>query len=66
MTHLLLRLALPASLLLAGCSGRAIPDLSGAHGTTAQAVRGEAPGAPPLRPESGNIWSEGLTPSARP
>ncbi|MFC3124812.1 hypothetical protein ACFOD4_07040 [Pseudoroseomonas globiformis] len=64
---LLKRLALPWLVVvsLASCSGPDQDlDLSGAHGTTIQSIRGEAPAAAPLRPETGNIWDQGLTPSA--
>ena len=61
--------------LLAACSTPAAPGGAtiGARGTTVESVRGSAPGNPNaaapldgvLRPEPGNIWSEGLE-TARP
>ncbi|KAA2212623.1 hypothetical protein [Teichococcus oryzae] len=67
MMRLPLLFAAPTALLLAGCGGQApAPDFSGARGTTVQAIRGEAASVAPLQPEAGDIWSEGLTPSARP
>lgn len=55
--------ALPV--LLSACAGgTASPDTSGMHGSTVQAIRGESAADTPLRPETGNIWSEGLTPAA--
>lgn len=52
--------------LLAACAGRNEPaeGILGARGPTVDSVRGAAPAdGDILRPESGNIWSEGLTPS---
>ena len=52
--------------LLAACGGRGEPveGILGAHGPTVDNVRGAAPaGGDVLRPEPGDIWSEGLTPS---
>jgi hypothetical protein len=54
--------------LLAGCSGGAKSEdtVLGVHGPTVDHVRGGRPGSDAdgvLRPEPGNIWSEGLTPS---
>jgi len=52
-------LALPA--LMAGCSaGSSDPDLTAPRGTTLDTMQGVSSGAEPLRPESGNIWGEGL------
>lgn len=53
--------------LLAGCAGSERPDdnVLGARGPTVDTVRGGAGSGAgdALRPEPGNIWSEGLTPS---
>lgn len=53
--------------LLAACGGgnEPVEGVLGARGPTVDNVRGAAPasGADVLRPEPGNIWSEGLTPS---
>ena len=52
--------------LLAACAGKDEPvqGILGAHGPTVDNVRGAAPASDgTLRPEPGNIWSEGLTPS---
>jgi hypothetical protein len=51
--------------LLAACGSASSPagDVFGAHGPTVDHVRGAAPDSGVLRPEPGNIWSEGLTPS---
>jgi hypothetical protein len=51
--------------LLAACgpTARAPDGVLGARGSTVDAVRGAAAGDDVLRPEPGNIWSEGLTPS---
>ncbi len=48
--------------LLAGCSSsRSQDDVLGAHGPTVNAIRGNtATSEDVLRPEPGNIWSEGL------
>ncbi|EHM03516.1 hypothetical protein HMPREF9946_00052 [Acetobacteraceae bacterium AT-5844] len=48
--------------LLAGCSSsRMQDDVLGARGTTVDTIRGSAATAEEvLRPEPGNIWSEGL------
>jgi hypothetical protein len=47
--------------LLAGCSS---PDpggdMLGAGGSTLQVIRGMPAGPAPLKPETGNIWEEGL------
>jgi hypothetical protein len=62
---LLCVVALP---LLAACAGGEAPagGVPGARGSTVDHVRGGSPAGEAegvLRPEAGNIWSEGLTPS---
>ncbi|MFC4168283.1 hypothetical protein [Teichococcus aestuarii] len=57
----ILRIGLLAGLplLAVACSGSgAGPEMAG--GSTLSAVRGDAGGSAPLRPEPGNIWAEGL------
>ncbi|WBV44414.1 hypothetical protein [Pseudoroseomonas cervicalis] len=51
--------------LLAACAGggeAGRADVPG--GSTLQAIRGAPEASDPLRPEPGNIWADGLTPSA--
>ncbi|WP_419896675.1 hypothetical protein [Roseomonas sp. USHLN139] len=64
-------LLLPA--LLAGCAGAAPAGSSAARtadvpglpsGSTVETLRGRPALGEPLRPEPGNIWADGLTPSA--
>ncbi|MDJ0391519.1 hypothetical protein QMO56_25785 [Roseomonas sp. E05] len=64
--RILLRLAgLTVPVLLVACSsGSSAPDIGGAGGTTIRSIEGNPSGSAPLRPEPGNIWSDGLTPSA--
>lgn len=52
--------------LLTACAGgdEPVQGILGARGPTVDNVRGAAPvSGDVLRPEPGNIWSEGLTPS---
>ena len=44
---------------LAAC-GHAPPAPPAVGGPTVNAIRGADPGFAPLRPESGNIWADGL------
>ncbi|MBC9209782.1 hypothetical protein IBL26_23295 [Roseomonas aerophila] len=55
-------LPLLAGLALAGCSSTRTEDsVLGARGSTVNTIRGgEATQGEVLRPEPGNIWSEGL------
>lgn len=49
--------------LLAACSGGGGADAPAAGllpGSTLSAVRGDGTAPPPLRPEPGDIWAEGL------
>lgn len=50
-------IALP---LLAACSGGASDSLPDLGGPTVNTIRGTPSSFEPLRPEPGNIWSEGL------
>ncbi len=54
--------------LLAACGGTApAGDAAlGVRGTVVDSVRGTAPAGDVLRPEPGNIWSEGLEPTRAP
>jgi len=63
--RILLRLAgLALPVLMAACSGGAsAPDVGGG-GTTLRSISGTPAGTTPLRPEPGNIWDDGLVPTA--
>ena len=58
-------LLLPA-LAACGSSTSAGDRVLGAKGSVVDSVRGSAAGADVLRPEPGNIWSEGLEPARVP